>query len=90
MVDNTTALCSTCGAEAANGRAKLVHTGEIPAGTEPHDVLGLVSIHEWQAAQGVRTTLHVLASELLFHHVSIHPMSDCAFATRLAEALRSK
>jgi hypothetical protein len=77
------ALCGVCGvtvAEARNGR--VIHLDAIPKGYPPHDVEPVDA-----APVDSATRLRGAAEDMLIHHISGHPESDCAFAQNLRRAL---
>lgn len=82
-------VCKVDGVAVAESRAgRLVHLDELPAGVDPDHEIELVELSALEAEELARTNLHTLAAELIAHHVVMHPMSDCAFASKLAVALR--
>lgn len=84
-------VCRLDGVSLVQGRGLVWrHTDALPQGVDPdHEPLPVES-EEFERAEHDRQDVHQLAAELLHHHVSIHPVSDCPFAVRLTQALRSK
>lgn len=79
-------VCAACGVEvvaARNGRT--VHTDAIPRGYAEHDAVA-TSSEDWAAARA-KPSLRSAAVDMLMHHVTGHPESDCAFARNLRDAL---
>lgn len=84
-------VCATDGvAIAQNKLGRWVHLDELPQGTNPDHEIVEAELAALEAAERERQNIHTLAAELIQHHVVLHPMSDCAFATKLAQALRAK
>jgi hypothetical protein len=80
-------VCGTCGVEIAEARnGHLVHIDNIPRGFDIfHEVTALPE-EEWRTLRG-RPSLKGAAEDMLVHHVTGHPESDCAFAQNLRRAL---
>ncbi len=81
-------VCATCGVESVmSGRGRLIHVDAIPRGYEVHEVDDLMDGDAWLVHHGV-TSLKAAAEDMLVHHTTGHPESDCAFARNLRAALR--
>lgn len=68
---------------------KLVHLDEVPMDVEPHEVEVAVEATVWAEEVQRQNHLATVAAEMLYHHGTIHPASDCEFSRRLEAALRS-
>lgn len=85
-------VCKACGVPLAHSErlGRWLHTDSIPPGVDPAHEPEPVEEAEFEATERDRQDLHTLAAELIAHHTVMHPMSECPFATKLAQALRAK
>ena len=84
-----TTVCRYDGVEvtaARNGR--LVHIEDIPKGTPEHEI-DTTSLALWEQAYRYRADMRNAVADLVEHHATIHPVSDCAWVERVNSALRA-
>lgn len=82
-------LCAVCGVALVAGRGgKFFHTDAIDKNVPMHDAIPAPA-EELRAAVQTRLDLGLAAKDMLDHHNALHPGSDCDFAVRLTQALRT-
>lgn len=87
---SVSAVCVLDGVPVGESRSgRLVHLDDLPLDVEPHDVVVTLEATVWAQEMSRQNDLAVVAAEMLNHHDSIHPASDCEFSRRLEAALRS-
>lgn len=83
-------VCSSDGVPVVQNRTgRWFHVDSLPESAEPHDPLAL-SVKAWmeqQRAVPAFVSLRDAATDMLTHHVTGHPESQCPFAKQLREAL---
>jgi hypothetical protein len=83
-------LCAVCGVELIKGRAdKYFHVDSIAKDVPMHDAIPAPAA-ELRAHVQTRLDLGLAAKDMLDHHNALHPGSDCDFAVRLTQALRTR
>ncbi len=83
-------VCGICGVPvgaAKNGR--FVHLDDIPQGVNPDHEITPVPSSDFFNAEDYRFTLKGAAEDMLAHHATLHPASDCPWAVVLQRALKS-
>lgn len=80
-------VCAACGATCAQSRSgRWVHTDGYDAKIEAHDARPEhASVLE--EAHYEHTTLRGAAQDMMRHHGTLHPDSDCEWARNLSRAL---
>ena len=82
-------VCMTCGATIAMARSGAwVHTEQPPDGTDPEHEIVVGARSDLDRYRAERGDLATALSELVVHHASVHPPSDCPFIERARAALR--
>lgn len=92
MVDQDlgTLVCAADGVRIARSRAgRWVHTDSLPEFADPDHEIDPVPAASFGRAHAARLDLREAAVDMLRHHDTLHPGSDCAFARRLGEAMRA-
>lgn len=85
-----TYVCKLDGVDiSANRAGKWVHIEELPRGVDPHDVDAIVEKEIWDRAYGGTEKLKAAISDLLIHHASLCPISECAHARSLQAAAKA-
>jgi hypothetical protein len=83
-------VCLICGVPVGTSALqKALHLDEIPRGYEPHDAVPTRGDDRDARERDVQR-LRDSASDMIIHHAQLHPISDCEWATRLRDALRSR
>lgn len=86
----STLVCAHDGVEVVESRTgKLIHLDELPRGTGDHDI-DAVDLHEYLSEKDKIADWKAAAAQLMSHHASIHPVSDCPFVVALATAIRGR
>lgn len=82
-------VCTTCGvAIGLSGDGSCWwHLDGYPEDVPNHDAEP-VEESVYQKKQEAFTDTRILVEELIRHHTTFHPMSDCNFSTRVLAALR--
>ncbi len=83
-------VCGSCGvaiAAAKNGR--LVHLDDLPKGSDPDHEIVAVATSDFVQAEESRFTLKGAAEDMLAHHATLHPATECEWAEVLRRALVS-
>lgn len=71
---------------ARNGR--LVHVEEVPRGVPEHEI-DITSRALWEQKFRERSDLRLAVAELVEHHLTLHPGSDCQWVENVNTALKS-
>ena len=83
-------VCKRCGVAAAITRTeKWIHVASIPREFDEHDVEETISLTEFEAQVQEDQDVKALAEDLIRHHVTVHPATECEWVSRLSQALRS-
>ncbi len=83
-------VCGNCGilvVEAKSGR--LVHVDDLPKDADPNHEIVPVAAADFIHDAEMRYSLKAAAEDMLVHHASFHPASDCPWVVVLERALRS-
>lgn len=82
-------VCAVEGTRLARARStgNWVHVDLIPEGVPDHDPEP-ISAAQFELKSARYGSLHDAAVDMLRHHDTLHPGSDCEWARRLWEALR--
>lgn len=80
-------VCATDGVPVtANRLQRLVHLGELPKGTDPDHEIRAVAPAEFASGAGAKLDIRAAVEDMLAHHATLHPVSDCEWARVLARA----
>lgn len=83
-------VCAIDGVRVAESRAgRLVHTEEIPKGIDPDHEIVEIPLSHFCEQRGSQADLVSAVQDLLLHHATLHPLTDCEFAARVTSSLRS-
>ena len=83
-------ICGRCGSRIAIAKSgRLVHLDEIPKGVDPDHEIAATTESDYAAQYDYRFTLKGAAEDMLAHHATLHPSSECEWAVLLRRALRS-
>lgn len=83
-------VCGICGTTAARNRNQtLVHTDDVGREFEEHDAAHPMSQEIYERLVGEAQDLRTKAADMLVHHGTMHPSSECEWSQRLASALKS-
>lgn len=86
----TESVCAVDGVKIGLSRSgAMVHLDEIPKGIDADHEIVIVEPREFSATEAHRQDLHSAVADLLLHHGTLHPLSDCEFAARVTGLLRS-
>ncbi len=86
-----TLLCEVDGVEVVEAKSgRMVHLDALPKGVDPDHEIKLVDPLAYGILRDQELDVHIVAGELLTHHLASHPLSDCPFGQRMAEALRAR
>ncbi len=68
-----------------NRSGALIHLDDIPDGFDYHDAVA-VDADRYFALLENRSDLKSAAEDMVLHHATLHPITDCEWAQRLLEA----
>lgn len=82
-------VCRYDGVEVTTARnGRLVHVEEVPRGVPEHEI-DITSRGLWEQKFRERADLRLAVAELVEHHVTFHPGSDCEWVERVNTALKA-
>lgn len=82
-------VCSVDGAAVAQARnGRWVHTDSLPDWVDPEHEIDPVESRHFVLRQTHELGLREAATDMLRHHDTIHPGSDCEWSRNLMDALR--
>lgn len=82
-------VCALDGVEMGSTRSgALIHLDEIPREVPEHFIEEVIESSEYQRRSDSRVNLKGAVEDLLAHHATLHPLSECAWAARIRTALR--
>jgi hypothetical protein len=83
-------ICGRCGIPITVAKSgRLVHLDDLPKGIDPDHEIAATTQSDFEAYQDYRFTLKGAAEDMLAHHATLHPSSECEWAAVLRRALRS-
>lgn len=83
-------VCATCGVAVTNAKSgRLVHLDDIPKGFDSDHEIAATSSVDFLERAHQRLSLKGAAEDMLVHHGTLHPDSDCPWAAVLRRALES-
>lgn len=89
MMTTDAEVCGKCGVAIGHtASGKAVHLDEVPKGVGYHDAEPKAA-SEWLRESDERQDIRRSAHDMLAHHASLCPATECAWARNLREALRS-
>jgi hypothetical protein len=83
--------CAVDGVAIGESRSgRLVHLGELPKGVDPdHDIVAIAA-SEYADEVAVNSDLKSAVEDLILHHATLHPLTECVWTDRVHSALRSR
>ena len=83
-------VCAIDGvAVAETRRGAIVHVDELPKGIDPDHEIIEVSLETFRDQRGSRHDLTSAVQDLLLHHATLHPLTECEWAARVTTSLRA-
>lgn len=83
-------VCATDGVPVGAAKSgRFVHLDDLPHGVDPDHEIEAVPWSDFFASEDRRVTLKGAAEDMLAHHATLHPASDCPWAEVLGRALKS-